>query len=296
MNRIKEFRNAAGFQQGELAQQIGVSKGLLCRWENGYDSVPEAHQAVVAEALGHTVEEMDYQNFTPAPKSRAQEQRLKWGLALARVRVASGMNRVDLAKKLGVNATTVRAWESGYCSPAAESMQKLESLFPGIEHAEAQRESPKRAEKEPKLIVLPSTETVTPKPRRTRLDRVSWTAAQARARGMEYGEYVAVTTEKERDAGFREYRDSWKNPGESETTRYNRISKVARANPSAYVARMRQAMNAAGITSLDVLAATAGVSSRQMENYHAHGQVPNPENLKKICAALGVTDEWLLAG
>lgn len=55
MNRLKELRKVMGLTQEELADEIGVSKITILRWENG-ERVPKSDKAqALADFFGASV-------------------------------------------------------------------------------------------------------------------------------------------------------------------------------------------------------------------------------------------------
>jgi transcriptional regulator with XRE-family HTH domain len=53
--RLKEFREAAGLSQHELARRAGVSQPVLSQYESGKRKPSLAHAAALAGALGLAV-------------------------------------------------------------------------------------------------------------------------------------------------------------------------------------------------------------------------------------------------
>src|SRR5690349_20216347 len=64
--RIKVLRKERGWTQSELARQVGIHEGNICRWEKGQNRPAGRTLEKVAEAFGLSVEEL----FGP----RAEEQ------------------------------------------------------------------------------------------------------------------------------------------------------------------------------------------------------------------------------
>jgi transcriptional regulator with XRE-family HTH domain len=76
---------------------LGVSLATVKNWENGRTTVGEASYARVVRFLGH--------DPNPAPRSLAERLRA--------ARRAMGISQKTLALKLGLDPSTVRAWEAG---------------------------------------------------------------------------------------------------------------------------------------------------------------------------------------
>lgn len=50
-SRIRHYRKAAGLTQAELGAKLGVTQGLVSRWENGDKSVPPERIEEIAQTL-----------------------------------------------------------------------------------------------------------------------------------------------------------------------------------------------------------------------------------------------------
>ena len=59
-DNIQITRQAAGFTQERLAEEIGVSRQTIAKWEAGETSPDLEHAAALAEALGCTVDALVY--------------------------------------------------------------------------------------------------------------------------------------------------------------------------------------------------------------------------------------------
>jgi DNA-binding transcriptional regulator YiaG len=81
----------------EAAQAIGVSLATVKNWEKGRTAVSEAHRPQVIRFLG----------YEPNPAPRSLSERLR------AARCAAGLSSKALALRLGLNPSTVRAWEAG---------------------------------------------------------------------------------------------------------------------------------------------------------------------------------------
>lgn len=53
--RIKQLRDAKGWQQDDLAKEIGVHLSAVSHWENGISLPDVSRLSAVADALGTTV-------------------------------------------------------------------------------------------------------------------------------------------------------------------------------------------------------------------------------------------------
>jgi transcriptional regulator with XRE-family HTH domain len=50
-DRIRYARKARGLTQAELAEKVGVGKGLICHWEGEHSEPNLFHATLVADAL-----------------------------------------------------------------------------------------------------------------------------------------------------------------------------------------------------------------------------------------------------
>lgn len=86
-----------GLTQREAARTLGVALATLRNWEKGRAKIGEAHYLKVIRFLG----------YDPNPAPRSLPERLR---AARRV---SGLSQKALALRLGLDPSTVRAWEGG---------------------------------------------------------------------------------------------------------------------------------------------------------------------------------------
>lgn len=54
--RLREARKAARLTQYQLAEKLGVSQPLVCDWENGKESVPDAQKVKLVKVLGRPID------------------------------------------------------------------------------------------------------------------------------------------------------------------------------------------------------------------------------------------------
>jgi transcriptional regulator with XRE-family HTH domain len=86
-----------GMLQRELAEQLGVSQGTLENWEQGLNGPEYRHYPAVIGFLRY--------DPNPTPKTLGEQ--------IAAARRRDGLTQRELAQKLGVDPTTVQAWEAG---------------------------------------------------------------------------------------------------------------------------------------------------------------------------------------
>ena len=95
-----------GLWQEQVAAEFGVSVATICNWEGNRTSVATRHLPKVVAFLGY-----DPREETGQLGDRIRMQRERQGLSQA-----------ALAEKLGLNISTVVAWERG----------RVRKLFPAV--------------------------------------------------------------------------------------------------------------------------------------------------------------------
>ena len=88
---------------------LGVSEASIWQWENNRTTPKVSLVPKVYTFLG-------YAPYTP---------RLPFGAWLAAVRWGLGLSRRKLARRLGMDVTTVDRWERGRGQPTADSLARI---------------------------------------------------------------------------------------------------------------------------------------------------------------------------
>lgn len=120
---LRQHRAKRGWTLGRLAQQCGVHKATLSRWEAGTQVPRAAELATVLDALG--VDGADRQKrlleYAPASVSavtrRAGDAALSAGELVHALRLRSGLTQSEAAAKAGVTQSLLSRWENGYALP-----------------------------------------------------------------------------------------------------------------------------------------------------------------------------------
>ena len=100
--------------QKEVAQRLGVSKDTICNWENNRTS----------PALRFMPRIMDFLGYLPYD---AQGETLgEWIVATRRL---LGLSQEALARRLGVDPSTLGSWERGEHRPLRRHLEKLASVL-----------------------------------------------------------------------------------------------------------------------------------------------------------------------
>jgi transcriptional regulator with XRE-family HTH domain len=90
-------RMERGVSREEAAQVLGVGITTLWSWETGHASVSTRHLPKVVAFLG----------YDPRGEASTRGERIRM------LRERQGLTQTALAKKLGLNPSTVTAWERG---------------------------------------------------------------------------------------------------------------------------------------------------------------------------------------
>jgi transcriptional regulator with XRE-family HTH domain len=100
--------------QKDVAKIIGVEEATIWNWENNRSSPKLRHIPKIIEFLGYTPLNTYAKTF---------------GESIVSYRSLSGITQKELAKSLGIDATTLARWERNKSTPRKESLERLEVLF-----------------------------------------------------------------------------------------------------------------------------------------------------------------------
>jgi len=96
-DHLRKARLDRGLLQEEVARELGVSLGTVVNWEQNHTAVATRFMPQVVAFLGGD----------PLPADGQLGERIR------ALRERQGLSQVALARKLGLNASTVVAWERG---------------------------------------------------------------------------------------------------------------------------------------------------------------------------------------
>lgn len=94
---MRQRRKELGLTQQGAARALGVGHSTLKNWERGRTEIRESLYPLVIRFLGH--------DPNPVPQSLAERIRA--------ARQLSGLSQKALALRLGLDPSTLRAWEAG---------------------------------------------------------------------------------------------------------------------------------------------------------------------------------------
>jgi len=107
-DHLRKVRLERGLLQDQVARDLGVSVQTLLNWERNHTRVQTRFMPKVVAFLG----------YDPRQESGQLGNRIR------ALRERQGLSQVALAAKLGVNASTVVAWERGRVRLAFPKVRK----------------------------------------------------------------------------------------------------------------------------------------------------------------------------
>ncbi|RZK39662.1 MAG: helix-turn-helix domain-containing protein [Pedobacter sp.] len=111
---IRKKRIDSRLSQAQLAKVIGVSPDCITNWENNKSTPQILYYPRIRLFLGFDTTDFDETTFS----GRLQSYRSR-----------NGMSCKEMAKLLGVDKSTILAWEKGTNKPAGKIVEKIEELF-----------------------------------------------------------------------------------------------------------------------------------------------------------------------
>jgi transcriptional regulator with XRE-family HTH domain len=115
-DHLKTRRLDLGLRQKDVAQQLGVKTETVTNWEKNY-TAPQLYLIPrVIQFLGYDPVEDDSDS-------------LSLGERVVRVRQRLGITQKDLARRLGVDPSTLAHWEYGRRRPMPKNRAKLEEFI-----------------------------------------------------------------------------------------------------------------------------------------------------------------------
>ena len=107
-DHLRKVRMDRGLRHDEVARELGVSRATLFNWEGNHTRVQTRFMPQVVAFLGYD------------PREEAGQI----GDRIRMLRERQGLSQVALARKLGLNPSTVVAWERGRLRIAFPKVRK----------------------------------------------------------------------------------------------------------------------------------------------------------------------------
>lgn len=134
--RLRAERASRGISQAVAGELLGVAQATYAGWEIGRATPARSHVKAIASFLGLREREV-LPMLTSAPR-RSVATLSPLGRLLVERRRELRLDRDALAKRMGVAARTVQAWESGEKAPRDQDVPYLaQALEVGVEAVEA---------------------------------------------------------------------------------------------------------------------------------------------------------------
>jgi len=112
-DHIRKTRLELGLFQREVAKKIGVTESTVWRWERNETSPPARFIPAIITFLG----------CDPSPPPRLFSE------SLLKTRKLLGLTQKAMARRLGVDPTTLARWEHGQSQPSKRCRQTLKADF-----------------------------------------------------------------------------------------------------------------------------------------------------------------------
>ena len=113
---IRKRRLDLKLLQREVADMIGVSEDCMTNWENGR-SVPQIqYMPKLIQFLGYNP--LEFEDDTLAGR-------------IKNYRIGYGLSHKKLGQLVGVNASTICAWEHGTSPPTGANLKAMEKILHG---------------------------------------------------------------------------------------------------------------------------------------------------------------------
>lgn len=127
---LRHLRRAAGMSQREAAAHLRIAVGTLARYETGERATPVVVVRRMATAYHRSVAEVLRASGTqlaPLPPRPWSADDLP--AALAGLRSAAGLTKVELGRLVARSGQAVRTWEAGQSRPSADTCSRLEVVL-----------------------------------------------------------------------------------------------------------------------------------------------------------------------
>lgn len=112
-NYLRKIRLDLRLYQKDVAGMSGLDEMTICNWEKS-SGFPKRYRVVkrLCEALG-----IDYREMLDRYHPLWQQVSSAFGIQLVKARIRLGMTQEQMARKLGIDPTTLRRWEQRESRP-----------------------------------------------------------------------------------------------------------------------------------------------------------------------------------
>lgn len=131
LKTFKEYIKDSGFSNREIAESISVSPSTIIWWLSGKSIPTNTNLYRLSELLGI--------NFTTLKKSlKALERDHENANVISKAIIESGLKKEEIAKRIGISASSVSSWASGKMLPPKKyknAIERIFGLFTGIKYS-----------------------------------------------------------------------------------------------------------------------------------------------------------------
>jgi transcriptional regulator with XRE-family HTH domain len=128
---LRRLRRSRNLSTGLVAARTGVARGVLLSWERGCSTPSWGQARALARALAVPVEEVFAAAGMPTPQhlDPAGWRSEALDAILRELRMWQAMTQEQLAARLGVSPTTVRAWEGDRQRPRRAALEAFDRML-----------------------------------------------------------------------------------------------------------------------------------------------------------------------
>jgi transcriptional regulator with XRE-family HTH domain len=116
-DHLRKKRLDLGLLQKEVAQELGVDKTSIHNWERGHATPSLDFIPGILKFLG----------YNPFEKEAAS-----FGEKIKAYRRTLGLSQKALARRVGIDPTTLARWERGKGTLSQDPLEKMSGLFPSF--------------------------------------------------------------------------------------------------------------------------------------------------------------------
>lgn len=122
--KIRALRITKGLSQSQFAKELMTTSATISRWEGGQD-IPSQRMLARLEEWARVVLDSSVEQ----PSRKQSDFSSQFGRELTKLRKAAKLSQKSLAVEIGVDDTTISAWETGKSQPRKERIEALCRYF-----------------------------------------------------------------------------------------------------------------------------------------------------------------------